>query len=175
MFLFADELETLKRKYKELEVNCSFYKQMYQNHCAPLEECESTSTLLNEVAPSSVKWDNLVQSDITQPFLSFLEVCRSFPCITSIPNRETGSAAVMVNKSIHENGTPINEGFATLIWGNYFARLTELMNSGKPSREYTFLVFPVIKEKHLDHRHDLKCDYSLIRFRNSKTLIVCEL
>lgn len=172
-----DELEQLKRKNKELEVNLSFYKQMYETgHCAPLEETKSTSTLLNEIAPSSVKWDMLLQSGIMPSFLFFLETCRSLQSdISSIPNAEKDSTSLLANKSIQDNSSPINEGLATLIWGNYFAALTQLMNQGKSTREYTFLVFPVIKENLPDHRRNLKCDYTLIKFHNSRTLIVCEL
>lgn len=52
MFYFwyhADELDKLKKKNKELERDLSFYRQMYTNYCAPLEESSSTSTLLNDL------------------------------------------------------------------------------------------------------------------------------
>ena len=168
--------EDLKQKVVDLKQQLSSLSEISPPAPKKNKQAESASDL--ELQPSSATWKKLAEKKILPSFPDFFCQIQSNDRTSSFtpPDTESSSGVVdsikTVNHSINLYGTPLNEGFSTLICGNIIAGIMAELN--KPQK-YKFEIDPIVFKHPTDGRKDKKSDSTIIRIVNKRTVVVIEL
>ena len=122
------------------------------------------------IAPSSIKWSDLVNAGLVEQYELFVSECSDNS--KNLPEMDTKWPDIDKLSEIHQTllsyGTPSSEGYSMLVVGLFIAIAAKMS-------EVNFSVLPAVYLDPDDSRRNKYADYMLLKMKNKKTYVVVEL
>ena len=133
------------------------------------------SALLQDISPSAVKWDDLVDKSLAPRFRFMLDELQKAD--KPVPDDELPTCCkgfCRCKKNLVKYVSADTEGYAVVLAVPVLAHILEELNHGYEDPRYKCHVTPVVKQ-YDDQRKNKKTDYFICRVQNERIRLVIEL